>query len=103
MFNRSSKAILAAFAVMAMSATAFAADAPAKSDVKDLARVEVTGSRIAESIEELPAAAYVVTKEDIANNGIRNVQEALTRIPGIAMDPYSSTMTHEKRVKIKEI
>lgn len=83
MFNRTSKAILAVFAVMAFSATAFAADAPAKSEVKDLARVEVTGSRLVDSIEELPASAYVVTREDIANNGARNLEEALKRVPGI--------------------
>lgn len=101
MVNRSSKAVFAALAVLVFSSAAFAADAPAKSEVKDLARVEVTGSRMAESIEEIPAAAYVVTKEDIANNGIRNVQEALARIPGITVDQYASSMTQNKTVKVR--
>ena len=101
MFNRSSKAVLAAFAVMAFSATAFAADAPAKSEVKDLARVEVTGSRLAEDIRDIPAPTYVVTREEIENSGARDLQEVLNRVPGVNGIGGSASLVQGKNIAVR--
>ncbi|MDO9544303.1 MAG: TonB-dependent receptor plug domain-containing protein, partial [Synergistaceae bacterium] len=54
-----------------------------KEEVQEVARVEVTGSRLAEDIREVPAPAYVITKEEIEMSGARSTQEVLDRVPGV--------------------
>ena len=61
--------------IMAFSAAAFADTSTEavsddkKEEVREVARVEVTGSRLAEDIKEVPAPAYVITKEEIEMSG----------------------------------
>ena len=46
-----------------------------KESVHEVARVEVTGSRLAEDIREVPAPAYVITKEEISRRHQQHMQE----------------------------
>jgi vitamin B12 transporter len=42
----------------------------------------VTGSRLAESLDEVPQAAYVVTADEIEKSGAKTLSEVLDKIPG---------------------
>ena len=44
----------------------------------------VTGSRLAESLDEVPQAAYVVTADEIEKSGAKTLSEVLGKIPGIS-------------------
>ncbi|MGI6774835.1 TonB-dependent receptor [Acetomicrobium sp.] len=44
----------------------------------------VTGSRLAESLDEVPQAAYVVTADEIERSGAKTLSEVLGKIPGIS-------------------
>jgi len=55
----------------------------------------VTGSRIYESLEEVPAATYVVTSEDIEKSGATKLSELLTNIPGIFSRSRAGNMQDE--------
>ena len=73
--------------IMAFSVAAFAdtsAEAVSddnKEEVQEVARVEVTGSRLAEDIREVPAPAYVITKEEIEMSGARSTRKSSTGSP----------------------
>lgn len=89
--------IVTVLAVLAISTSAFAAD----TQVQDLSRVEVTGSRLAESVDAVTQPAYVVTRAEIERSGARNVQEVLTRVPGIGLERYCQAQTHSKTVTLR--
>ena len=97
------KFILPVLAVFMISATANAADATKTSKgIQELGKLEVTGSRLAEDITDVPAPAYVITKEEIDSMGARNVSEVLDRIPGVTgLSNGSSSMTQGQGVKIR--
>lgn len=63
--------------------------------------VEVTGSRLAEDIGDVPAPAYVVTREQIAISGARNAQELLTRIPGVIGLVGGASMAQSKGITVR--
>lgn len=44
----------------------------------------VTGSRLAESLDEVPQATYVITAEEIERSGAKTLSEVLDKIPGIS-------------------
>ena len=44
----------------------------------------VTGSRLAESLDEVPQAAYVVTADEIERSGAKTLSEILDKIPGVS-------------------
>jgi outer membrane receptor for ferrienterochelin and colicin len=44
-------------------------------------------SRRAEPVEQAPAVAQVITKEDLERNGVRTLGEALSMLPGFYMSP----------------
>ncbi len=44
----------------------------------------VTGSRLAESLDEVPQATYVITAEEIERSGTKTLSEVLDKIPGIS-------------------
>lgn len=81
--------------------TAFAAETAASSDVKELAGVEVTGSRLAGEISDIPAPAYVVTREDIEKSGARSVQDVLERVPGVTGLIGSAAMAQSKGITVR--
>ena len=73
----------------------------AEDGVAEIAHVEVTGSRLAEDIDEVPASAYVVTSEDIKTSGARSTQELLDRIPGVSGLRNSSSAALDKSVTVR--
>ncbi|MCE5202337.1 MAG: TonB-dependent receptor [Synergistaceae bacterium] len=88
--------------VFLFSVPAFAAEsADVNEDVREIARVEVTGSRLAEDIQDVPASAYVITSEDIKNSGARSTQEVLDRVPGVNGLRNSSSMALDKSVTVR--
>ena len=44
----------------------------------------VTGSRLAESLDEVPQATYVITADEIERSGAKILSEVLDKIPGIS-------------------
>ncbi|SIN66717.1 iron complex outermembrane recepter protein/vitamin B12 transporter [Acetomicrobium flavidum] len=44
----------------------------------------VTGSRLAESLDEVPQATYVITADEIERSGAKSLSEVLDKIPGIS-------------------
>ncbi len=72
-----------------------------KEEVQEVARVEVTGSRLAEDIREVPAPAYVITKEEIEMSGARSTQEVLDRVPGVNGLRNSSASALDKSVVVR--
>lgn len=93
--------------IMAFSAAAFADTSTEavsddkKEEVREVARVEVTGSRLAEDIKEVPAPAYVITKEEIEMSGARSTQEVLDRVPGVNGLRNSSASALDKSVVVR--
>ncbi|MBO8154637.1 TonB-dependent receptor [Thermovirga sp.] len=61
----------------------------------------VTGSRIYESLEEVPAATYVVTSEDIERSGATELGELLSNsVPGIYISARNGS-TAEDNIKLR--
>lgn len=89
------------FALLWVGVTALGgAAAFADTDVT-IEAVEVTGSRLAEDIADVPAPAYVITGEEIALSGARSTQELLTRIPGVIGVTNGASMTQTKGITIR--
>ncbi len=68
-------------------------DDPASADysLEDLLTVEVvTASRKSQDLLEVPAAAYVLTHDDIARSGATNLPDALRTVPGVQVARLSS-------------
>lgn len=84
-----------------LAVLAFKFTYPASASPVVIETVEVTGSRLAENIEELPAPAYVVTKEQIRLSGTRSVQELLTRIPGVTAAAGGASMAQSKGISLR--
>ena len=92
--------LIAICVIFASAGASFANNASEK--VQDLGKVEVTGSRLAEDITEVPAPAYVITKEEIDDTGARNLSEVLDRIPGVmGLTSASSSMARTQEVMIR--
>lgn len=88
--------------MLLLSASAFADDkSDLKEEIKELARVEVTGSRLAEDINDVPVPAYVITREEIENSGARNIQEVLDRVPGVIGLRNSAAAAQDKGVIVR--
>ena len=91
--------------IMAFSAAAFADTSTEavsddkKEEVREVARVEVTGSRLAEDITEVPAPAYVITKEEIEMSGRKH--KVLDRVPGVNGLRNSSASVLDKSVVVR--
>ncbi|MEC4590532.1 TonB-dependent receptor [Nitrospirillum amazonense] len=82
-------------AVLAMSATAYAADAPAPAADSSLDEIVVTGFRksIQDSIDvkrDKTAVVDVVSAEDIGKLPDKNVADALQRVPGVMIQSAAS-------------
>lgn len=69
--------------------------------VLDAETVQVTGSRLAKSLAEVAAPAYVVTREEIDKSSATTVQEVLNRIPGVNGLMDSAAMTQTSSVSIR--
>ncbi len=97
---RKSSFILPVAALLLFASASFAAESK-DAAVSEVERVEVTGSRLAEEITDVPAPAYVVTREEIENSGAKDVQQILGRIPGINGMAGSSSMAQDKGVFVR--
>ena len=76
---------------LAVSAPSFANDAP-----KDMERIIVSGSRVIESIDEVPASITVISRKQIEDHLKVNpeLQSLLAQmVPGLAPDTGSSSNT----------
>lgn len=80
---------------------AFAAEKAVSADVAEVAAVEVTGSRLAESTADVPAQTYVITREDIDNSAARDVQDVLSKVPGVNGLLNSASMAQDKYVSVR--
>ncbi|MDO5563238.1 MAG: TonB-dependent receptor plug domain-containing protein, partial [Synergistaceae bacterium] len=89
------------FIVFAQSAFAADETAVSKDNVKELAKTEVTGSRLAEEVSDVPVPAYVVTREDIEKSGARSVQDVLERVPGVTGLLGSASMAQDKGITVR--
>ena len=59
--------------------------------LEDLLKVEVvTASRKSQDLLEVPAAAYVLTHDDIERSGATSLPEALRQVPGVQVARLSS-------------
>jgi iron complex outermembrane receptor protein/vitamin B12 transporter len=60
----------------------------------------VTGSRLAETLDEVPAPTDVVTSADIASSGAKSLGEILDRVPGIVSLARAGS-TQEDNLKVR--
>ena len=60
----------------------------------------VTGSRLAETLDEVPAPTDVVTSSDIASSGAKSLGEILDRVPGIVSLARGGS-TQEDNLKVR--
>ena len=97
---RKSSFILPVAALLLFASASFAAESK-DAAVSEVERVEVTGSRLAEEITDVPAPAYVVTREEIEQSGARSTQEVLGRIPGVSVLHNSAGMAQAKGAAIR--
>jgi len=75
--------VLAAGAATAAAAASYAGDLTALS-IEELMAIEVSSlSRKSQRLSDTPAAAFVITAEDIRRSGATSVPEALRMVPGI--------------------
>ncbi|MEM7611574.1 MAG: TonB-dependent receptor [Pseudomonadota bacterium] len=75
--SRAVKAMLVAGSIAGLAQAPVAMAQSSDDDVKDLDRVQVTGSRIKRVDVEGPSPVVVITAEDMQNRGFANVSEAL--------------------------
>jgi len=68
---------------MTLSAASAGADEPATPPAQTLDEVVVTATRTERQIEEVPAAVTVVTREELKNERMIGIKEALTGIAGV--------------------
>ncbi|EHL64117.1 hypothetical protein HMPREF1006_00944 [Synergistes sp. 3_1_syn1] len=83
------------------AAPSFAAGETKSADVAEVAAVEVTGSRLADSIADVPAQTYVITRGEIDASGARDVQDVLARVPGINTLLNNASMAQSKGVTVR--
>lgn len=60
----------------------------------------VTGSRLSQSLDEVPAPTDVITSTDIANSGAKSLSEILDRVPGISTLTRAGS-TQEDNLKVR--
>ncbi|EHM09419.1 outer membrane cobalamin receptor protein [Thermanaerovibrio velox DSM 12556] len=63
--------------------------------------VEVTGSRLADQLADLPSQGYVITSADMASRGFQNLQEALDSLPGVSGLVNGAGMAQSKGISIR--
>lgn len=89
------------FLILVVFLLAWHAGTAAAASPVEVGAVEVTGSRLAEDVTDVPAQTYVITQEEIAQSGARSVQELLSRVPGVTGLVHSAAMTQAKGVSVR--
>lgn len=92
--------VLSFLILLSFVPAAFAATDAAQEPVM-IEQVQVTGSRLAEDIRDVPTPTYVLTREEIQKSGVMNIQEALARIPGVMGLTNGASATYSKGVSIR--
>ncbi len=77
------RTILALSLFAAMSAPAFAQDAPDGSDMRTLDEIVVTASGFEQAIREAPASISVITREQLETKPVHNLADALVDVEGV--------------------
>ena len=82
--KRSRQHLVALIAIQAAVNQSLAADALDGLSLEDLTKTEITSvSRKSQSLANVPAAAFVISAEDIRRSGAQNLPEVLRMAPGI--------------------
>lgn len=87
------RAPLAILAAAALATCAHAAPDPAAADLslEDLLKADVvTASRKAQAVQDVAAAVYVITREDIEHSGASSLPAALSLAPGVEVQRLAS-------------
>lgn len=75
---------LTVVATQSAGAAAADADAPADISLEELLRADVhTASRKAQRLQDVAAAVFVITREDIERSGVTSIPESLRLAPGV--------------------
>ena len=77
------------------------ADGGKAAKVQQLSAVEVTGSRVADSIADVPAQTYVLTDKEIAQSGATNLADALARVPGVSSLVNNNGLAFQRSVSVR--
>ncbi|MDO4988531.1 MAG: TonB-dependent receptor [Synergistes sp.] len=94
--------MVTAFALSVVLASPLcAAERQASEDIEEVSAVEVTGSRLAQSTEEVPAQTTVITRKEIESSGARDVQDVISKIPGVDGLQTSASMARDKFVSVR--
>lgn len=88
------KAVIYCWALLCLSC-------PAVALAMEVPVVQITGSRLLDSPQDLPAQAYVITSADMVSKGYRNLQEALDSIPGVVGLVNEAGMAQSKGISIR--
>jgi vitamin B12 transporter len=75
------------FFAAAVAAVASPVPSASPSPIPQIVRV-VTSDRSAEAISKATRVTYVVTKQQIKENGYRTIGDALTKVPGVEIESY---------------
>ncbi|MCF0155081.1 MAG: TonB-dependent receptor plug domain-containing protein, partial [Veillonella sp.] len=81
--KRVAMATLAALAATTSWSAVQAAEANEAVVKTQLAPIVITGTRVEESVEQVPAQMYVVTGKELENRHVTNMSEALRNVPGV--------------------
>jgi len=92
LFNAFVLAALTAAAALGLPAGAFAQTfPPADLSLEDLLKADVvTASRKTQAQQDVAAAVFVVTREDIERSGATSLPEALRLVPGVQVARLAS-------------
>lgn len=78
------KALFGMAALAACATVVQAAEDPAELSLEDLVKTDITSvSRKSQSLADVPAAAFVITAEDIRRSGAQSLPDVLRMAPGI--------------------
>jgi hypothetical protein len=93
MAGRRALLVLLAVSVIATDARAQAPPDLSRATLEDLMKMQITSaSRKEQPIEEVPAAVFVLTQDDIRRSGMRTIPELLRLVPGVQVGRINSSI-----------
>jgi iron complex outermembrane receptor protein len=92
MAGRRALLLLLAVSVFATDAGAQAPPDLGRATLEDLMKIQITSaSRKEQPIDEVPAAVFVLTQDDIRRSGMRSIPELLRLVPGVQVGRINSS------------